>query len=102
MAENQRNLSGKLSEEELYLQLSDLAVAWRKEHSRGSYDLAHRIVQYYHEALAKLWALGSRGEELLPEMELPENLMPQYFIDWWKRSSNSRFESSPPKSPQHP
>jgi hypothetical protein len=31
----------------------------------------------------KLWELGWDGTELLPDSELPKEIMPEYFIERW-------------------
>ncbi|HLO17297.1 MAG TPA: hypothetical protein VK206_20865 [Anaerolineales bacterium] len=56
--------------------LSYLAMNWRGEKT-------HSIVKQYHEVVQNLWNLGWRGTTLLADMELPDELMPQYFISYW-------------------
>ncbi len=61
------NLEGKLSY---------LAMNWRGKKTQ-------EIVKKYHEVVQELWNLGWRGTTLLPDMELPDELMPEYFIAYW-------------------
>jgi len=61
------NLEGKLSY---------LAMNWRGMK-------AQEIVKKYHEVVQELWKLGWRGTTLLPDMELPDELMPEYFVAYW-------------------
>jgi len=61
------NLEGKLSY---------LAMHWR---GVG----AQELVKQYHKVVQELWDLGWRGTTLLPDSELPDRLMPRYFISYW-------------------
>ena len=61
-------------------QLSHLAMKWRASH----YENAEKIISEYHEVLSKLWNLDWKGENLLPDSELPDRLMPQYFLEFWR------------------
>jgi hypothetical protein len=69
---------------DLELRLADLANQWRRLHSGGQLEAAQVVAQEYHSTMAKLWALGWDGEGLLPDSELPDSLMPDYYIRRWK------------------
>lgn len=64
----------------LELSLAHLANDWRREHSLGKLETAEKIIQKYHLVFSELWELGWTGEGLLPDSELPHELMPEYFI----------------------
>jgi hypothetical protein len=67
----------------LEFQLANLANEWRKEHSQGHYQQGELIVKSYHKTMANLWELGWDGTGLLPDSELPNELMPDYFVKKW-------------------
>lgn len=67
-------------EREFYL----LAYWWRGYHSQGKINEASKIVDRYHELMKKFWETGWRGDDLLPTEELPDELMPKYFLEYWK------------------
>lgn len=69
----------------LEIKLAKLANEWRKEHSQGRYQRAESIVKSYHETMDKLWVLEWDGTGLLPDSELPIQLMPDYFVRRWER-----------------
>jgi hypothetical protein len=69
---------------ELELHLAQLANDWRREHSIGKHQMADTIVQKYHSVFSELWALGWNGEGLLPDSELPDEIMPEYYIEKWR------------------
>ena len=71
--------------EKLELSLAKLANEWRKHHSNNELDAAQLTVEEYHSVFIKLWKLGWDGEGLLPDSELPDNLMPEYFLERWKK-----------------
>ncbi|MCP4542082.1 MAG: hypothetical protein GY832_33570 [Chloroflexi bacterium] len=64
-------------------ELSFLAYTWRGLHSQEA-EKAVEIVSKYHIVFAKLWDLGWDGEGLLPDSELPNDLMPSYYLEKWK------------------
>ena len=72
---------------ELVRRLAVLAFQWRKQHSKNLFEAAQTIVIEYHSVFARLWELGWNGEDLLPDEELPTQLMPDYFIDYWREKS---------------
>ena len=67
-------------------ELSDLAFQWRFYHSQIKYAEASAIVDKYHEAMAKFWKTGWRGDYLPLDAELPDELMPKYFLEYWQRN----------------
>ena len=69
----------------LELRLAQLANDWRKEHSIGQFQSADVIVQEYHLVFSELWELGWDGEGLLPDSELPDELMPEKYIAKWRK-----------------
>ena len=71
---------------DLELRLAHLAYQWRKLHAGGQLEAAQAIVEEYHSTMSRLWALGWDGEGLLPDSELPDNLMPDYYIKRWQNS----------------
>lgn len=68
------------------IRLAHLANDWRKFHSQAAFDRADLVVNEYHKVMKELWESGWRGNDLLPDCELPAELMPSYFFDYWKRS----------------
>lgn len=64
-------------------ELSQLAYQFR---GNKSMDPSQPIVQQYHKVMQKLWDLGWRGDDLFIDAELPPELMPQYFVDYWKEN----------------
>jgi hypothetical protein len=69
---------------ELELQLGLLAMEWRSTHRKGLLEEAEKVVEKYWLVVEKLWEIGWRGSGLLPDSELPDELMPQYFLEYWK------------------
>lgn len=63
--------------------LGSLAGRWRYEKSHGQMENAHQISQIYQELFEYLWLQGFRGN-MFPDAELPEELMPSYYIDYWR------------------
>lgn len=80
------NSKDELLIDKLELRLAQLANQWRKEHSIGKVQTAKIIVDEYHLIFSNLWALGWNGEGLLPDSELPDEIMPEYYIEKWKQS----------------
>ena len=76
----------------LELRLGELACHWRRLSSNGQLDAAESMVQDYHAVMKKLWDLGWDGETLLPDSELPDRLMPRYFLDRWGEGDADQFE----------
>ena len=70
--------------ENLERKLSYLAYQWRGQHSSGQLEAAQLTVKEYHLIFERLWKLGWDGEGLLPDMELPDKLMPTYFLERWE------------------
>jgi hypothetical protein len=66
--------------------LSHLAMNWRSFHSRHRFDDAEKAVLEYHRILSELWNLGWDGGDLPPDAELPDELMPKYYLDKWRHS----------------
>jgi hypothetical protein len=66
---------------ELELGLAKLANEWRQQHSSDQLDAAQATVEEYHRIFRELWRLGWEGEELLPDSELPDTLMPKYYLE---------------------
>lgn len=64
--------------------LCDLAYRWRTLHSIGDFAEANEVVQQYHVTMAQLWDLGWNAN-LDAEGALPDELMPAYFMDYWKK-----------------
>ena len=64
--------------------LTQLAFQWRGKHRQQDFEAAKKIVDEYHTTIAELWELGWRGEALLPDSELPSQMMPKYFLDHGK------------------
>jgi hypothetical protein len=71
--------------ENLELHLARLANQWREQHSRNQLKAAGATVEEYHSVFKKLWELGWEGEGLLPDSELPDNLMPEYYLARWRK-----------------
>ncbi|MBE7471980.1 MAG: hypothetical protein DPW09_26765 [Anaerolineae bacterium] len=73
--------------DELELQLAKLANQWRRQHSDNQLDASQLTVKEYHLIFKRLWELGWDGEGLLPDSELPNDLMPKYYLERWRKSS---------------
>ncbi len=78
-----KNQSTDVEIDSLEHELSLLAYTWRGLDSQES-EKAAEIVREYHMVFAKLWHLGWDGEGLLPDSELPNDLMPSYYLERWK------------------
>jgi hypothetical protein len=52
---------------------------------------ADEIVQEYHAVMQQLWDL-EWDANLDPEEELPDRLMPQYYIDYWNQCYDFKDE----------
>lgn len=68
--------------DELECRLSRLAMYWR-----GARDEVEelRLRNEYHTVLKTLWDRGWHGEEMYIDMELPEEYMPDYYLEYWQR-----------------
>lgn len=66
--------------------LSRFAARWRFEKSHDN-KRANQIVKIYHQVVKFLWDKGWRGD-MMPDGELPENLMPVHYIDYWRRKGS--------------
>lgn len=69
----------------LEIRLYELAGQWRKFHSQSKFDEASLIVDEYLKTMNALWKLGWRGDDMLPTGELPDRLMPKYFLEYWRK-----------------
>lgn len=65
--------------------LGVLAMQWRSLYLKEKENEEAIIIEEYHVTFAKLWALGWDGGDLLPDSELPDELMPKYYLDKWRR-----------------
>src|SRR4051812_41958712 len=70
--------------DDLVRQLFTFAQEWRTTHALGRYAEADVAVQHYHAILAELWNLDWDAD-LHPEEELPDELMPAYYIAYWEQ-----------------
>ena len=75
--------------DKLEVRLSRLAMKWRSSHSQKELEDASKIVAEYHTTMNQLWSLGWDGSDLLPDSELPDELMPKYFLEYWQRKINN-------------
>jgi hypothetical protein len=69
--------------DQLANKLASLATLWRSTHSRQQIEQANQVVRQYHSVMKQLWDLGWRGDDLLPDAELPNQLMPNFYISHW-------------------
>lgn len=70
--------------EPLERELAMLAYDWRSE--RNPVRQAE-LVQQYHAILAKGWEMSWDWRGLSPDAELPDELMPEYFREYWRDKS---------------
>jgi len=75
--------TSQLSMAQLEQHLGQLAYQWRSVPLES--PEARAIVHEYHDVLAALWQQGWTGEGLLPDAELPDELMPRYFMEYWQQ-----------------
>ncbi|MCC6298426.1 MAG: hypothetical protein IT314_03955 [Anaerolineales bacterium] len=68
---------------ELEHRLSNIAMEWR---SKPQDDL--KLVEEYSSTMDQLWKLGWDGSTLSLDAQLPDGLMPKYFLEYWQRKSN--------------
>jgi len=61
--------------------LGELAALWRS--TKESPDQAKNVVKTYHDLFGLLWLRGFRGD-MFPEAELPDDLMPKYYLEYWQ------------------
>lgn len=71
--------------DKLELDLAGLANRWRRTDVGGLKDEAAKAVQEYHEVMGQLWQLDWHGDDLMPDSELPDRLMPTYFLEYWAK-----------------
>lgn len=76
--------------DQLELKLTALASRWRYLHSRQFFSEAETVVQEYHAIVAELWSLGWNGRGLPLDSELPDRLMPDYYVAYWHAKSQKR------------
>jgi hypothetical protein len=69
----------------LEIELGNLAGQWRYHHSLKDFEQATHIVEKYSKTMENLWDQGWHGDDLLPTEELPDRLMPKYFLEYWQR-----------------
>lgn len=78
---------GSINENPLFIvgeiALGRLAGRWRYEKSHEHIDRVNQISQVYRELFEYLWLHGFRGD-MFPDAELPEDLMPSCYIDYWR------------------
>jgi hypothetical protein len=70
---------------ELVHRLGHLAMQWRGLYLKERQKEETAVIEEYHSIFAQLWALGWDGGDLLPDSELPDELMPKYFIEKWEK-----------------
>ena len=61
--------------------LGELAAYWRMV--KDFENQATSAVNAYHKLFDLLWSQGFRGD-MFPDAELPQELMPSYYIDYWR------------------
>jgi hypothetical protein len=71
--------------DELERELTGLAMHWRSFHRQGLFQEAKDTVEKYLIIFQKLWDLEWIGTNLPPDSELPDELMPQYFLEFWEK-----------------
>jgi dimeric dUTPase (all-alpha-NTP-PPase superfamily) len=74
----------------LEVHLSHLATKWRSLGSQEKTEDACKIVEEYATTMDQLWSLGWDGGDLLPDSELPDELMPKYFLEYWQRQNHNQ------------
>lgn len=74
---------------ELYFKLGELAGEWGETKSDA-------VVQTYHTVLKSLFELGWDGY-LLPDEELPEELMPDWYLEYYKAQEEAYQAEQAPK-----
>ena len=60
-------------------------MQWRGLYLKGRPEEEAAVIEEYHSVFAQLWASGWDGEGLLPDEELPDELMPKYYIEKWQK-----------------
>ncbi len=71
---------------ELVHRLGYLAMQWRGLYLRERPKEETKVIEEYHSIFKQLWALGWDGGDLLPDGELPDELMPKYFVEKWRKN----------------
>lgn len=62
--------------------LSGLSAFWRGHKHKGELEKAQHVVNDYHAVFDYLWQKGWRSS-LSPDAELPEELLPTYYVNYW-------------------
>lgn len=76
----------------LECRLSELAMDWRGSRTARNSDKEAQVRLDYHSIVKRLWDLEWRGYGMLPDMELPDEYMPTFYVDYWRK----KRENSPP------
>lgn len=63
-------------------QLAYYAALWRGRQRQHQSHEAQQAIQQYHAVMELLWALPWEAD-LDPDEELPDDLMPLYYINYW-------------------
>lgn len=66
--------------------LSELAFEWRSTQVRKEEERVGHTVRAYHAIVEQLWLLGWDAN-LDASDELPEELMPQSYLTYWKKKN---------------
>lgn len=64
-------------------QLSDLAYRWRSTPHARHHPNGQALVAQYHAVMDQLWATGWREHGLQVEDELPDDLLPACYREYW-------------------
>lgn len=72
--------------------LADLAPLWRSARGRGDPAEELTLRREYLDVLQALWDRGWRGEGMYVDMELPDEFMPDYYLEHLKRQSEQDWE----------
>ncbi len=72
---------------QLELRLSDLAMEWRS-FPEDKIEESITRVEKYHSIMDQLWALGWDGRTLPLDSQLPDEIMPKYFLEYWQKKNN--------------
>jgi hypothetical protein len=64
--------------------LGYIASEWHRLSRQGETSKAQDVVRLYRAVLTLLWDWGWRGLGLLPEEVLPNEHMPDYFLEYWR------------------
>ncbi|WP_028935365.1 hypothetical protein [Pseudonocardia spinosispora] len=72
--------------------LSELASLWRSARHRGDPAEELTLRREYHATLKDLWDRGWRGEEMYVDMELPDEFMPDYYLQYNNQQDLQQWE----------